>query len=128
MRIGPLVLLALSIEAVAVLALVLMVALFGPTEPIAAQEYAERLGNWVGPLAGFVLCLGGGWLVARHLTEGHVKRGLLLGAMVAAIDLAILVASGAAFQVLFAFSNLGRLVAGSIGGLLASRSRTQQNH
>ena len=116
------VLLSVAIEVLAVLVLVLIVALLGPSEPAAAQAYAERLGKWVGPIAGFVLCLGGGWLVARHLSEGHVPRGALLGAMVAAIDMAILVASGATFQPLFAFSNLGRLVAGSLGGLLAMRT------
>ena len=112
-------LLAVAIESIAVLVLVLIVALLGPPDPTEAQAYAERLGYWVGPIAGFVLCLGGGWLVARGLTEGHVLRGLLLGTMVAAIDVAILVASGAGFQMIFALSNSGRLVAGALGGLMA---------
>jgi hypothetical protein len=116
------VLLAIAIEAVAVLILVVVVAVFGPSEPDAAQAYAERLGYWIGPLAGFTLCVGGGWLAARSLTADHIRRGMLLGAMVAAIDVAILVAGGAAFQAIFVVSNLGRVVAGSLGGWLASRA------
>ena len=117
------VLLAVAVEATAVLVLVLMVAVLGPADPVEAQAYAESLGRWVGPIAGFVLCLGGGWLVARHLTEGHVRQGLILGAMVAAIDVALLVASGAMFRPIFVFSNLGRVVAGSLGGLMAAETR-----
>lgn len=122
MGIGRMALLAVAIEALAVVILMLIVALLGPSDSVAAQAYAERLGYWVGPIAGFVLCLGGGWLVARRMTSGHIRRGLLLGTLVAAIDVAILVAGGAAFQLIFAFSNLGRLVAGSLGGLLARRT------
>ena len=121
MKIGRMVLLAIAIEAVAVLILVLVVAVFGPADPGAAQEYAQRLGYWIGPLAGFTLCVGGGWLAARALAADHIRRGMLLGAMVAAIDVAILVASGSAFQPIFVVSNLGRVIAGSLGGWIASR-------
>ena len=116
------VLLAIAIEAVAVLILVLVVAVFGPADPDAAQAYAERLGFWVGPIAGFSLCVGGGWLVARPLTADHIRHGMLLGAMVATFDVAILVVGGAPFQPIFLASNLGRVVAGSLGGWVASRS------
>lgn len=122
MSVRRMALLAVAIEGIAVLVLVLIVALIGPAEPGAAQAYAERVGFWVGPIAGFFFCLGGGWLVARPLPRGQVPRGALLGTMVAAIDVAILVASGATFQPLFVFSNLGRLVAGSIGGYVAVRT------
>ena len=122
MSMSRMLLLAVVIEATAVLVLVVFVASFGPADPVAAQAYAERLGTWVGPIAGFVLCLGGGWLVARSLREGQVARGALLGTMVAAIDVAILVAGGAAFQAIFVVSNLGRVVAGALGGMLVGRS------
>jgi len=122
MKIGRLALLAVLIEALAVFVLILVVALFGPADPGAAQAYAERLGYWVRPIAGFALCLGGGWLVARQLTSGHVARGLLLGTLVAGIDVAIIVASGSGFRLIFALSNLGRLVAGSLGGLVAKKT------
>jgi hypothetical protein len=122
MTIGRMVLLALAIEALAVVVLILVVAVFGPSDPAAAQAYAERLGSWVGPIAGFTLCLAGGWLVARRLASGQVARGFLLGTLVAAIDVAILIAGGAAFQLIFVVSNLGRIVAGSLGGYLATKT------
>lgn len=112
---------AVCIEVLAVLVLVVLVATLGPSDADAAQAYAVRLGTWVGPIAGFVLCLAGGWLVARDLSRGHVPSGFLLGAVVAAIDISILVAGGAPFQPVFVLSNLGRLVAGSMGGWLARR-------
>jgi nitrate reductase gamma subunit len=118
---GRMVLLALAIEASTVLVLVLVVAVFGPVDPDAARAYAEQSGYWIGPVAGFALCLGGGWLVARRLSDRHVLRGATLGAMVAVIDLAILVAGGAGFRMIFVVSNLGRIVAGASGGLLARR-------
>ena len=104
------------------LTLVLLVALLGPSDQAAAQAYAERLGYWVGPIAGFVFCLLGGWWVAKGLSGAHVLNGLILGAAVAAIDLAILLVSGAEFHPVFAVSNIGRVVAGSLGGSLAGRS------
>jgi hypothetical protein len=118
---GRMVLLALPIEAAAVPVLVLVAAVFGPADPDAARACAGRSGYQVGPVAGFVLCLGGGWLASRRLADGHVLRGATLGAMVAVIDVAILVAGGARFRVILAMSNLGRIVAGASGGLLARR-------
>lgn len=115
------VILAVAIEAAAVLILILSVALLGPSEPEAARAYAESLGYWLGPTAGFVLCLGGGWLVGRPLRGGQVTRGALLGTIVATIDVAILVGGGAAFQPILVASNLGRIVAGALGGLASSR-------
>lgn len=115
--------LAVLIEASAVLVLVAIVAVFGPADPLASQAFAQRLGDWVGPIAGFLLCFGGGWFVTRRLSAGHVTRGLLLGALVATIDIAILAASGSGFRLLFVVSNAGRMVAGSLGGLVASRGK-----
>ena len=111
--------LAVLLEAAAVVVLVLIVAVFGPSDAEGSQAFAQRLGDWVGPIAGFVLCFGGGWLVSRRLTTGQVARGLLLGSLVAAIDVSILIASGSAFRLLFVLSNLGRLVAGALGGFMA---------
>ena len=74
-RIARIVLLAVGVEALTILTLVLLVAVSGPADPSAAQEYAARLGRWVGPIAGFVLCLIGGWLAARDAVTGHVGHG-----------------------------------------------------
>lgn len=120
-RIGRILITAIAVEAIAIIGLVLVVALLGPSDPDAAQAYAEKVGYWFGPAAGFVLCVVGGWFVSRRLSERHILNGLVLGAAVAAIDIALLLVSGAAFQLIFVVSNIGRLVAGTIGGWLASR-------
>ena len=121
-RVGRILLTAIVVEVLAVLALVLLVVILGPSDQAAAEAYAKRLGFWVGPIAGFVFCLAGGWWVAKGLVVSHVRHGLALGAMVAAIDIAILVISGAEFHLVFAVSNGGRVVAGAIGGWFAGRS------
>ena len=119
-RIGRTVIAALVIEALAIALLFVLVALFGPNDGAAAQAYAERLGQWVGPISGAVLCLLGGWWLTRSLSSGHIVNGLALGAVVAVIDIALLVLSGAAFQIVFVVSNGARLVAGALGGWIAS--------
>jgi len=120
-RVGRIMIAAVGAEVLAVLALVLLVALFGPADGVAAQAYAERLGYWVGPIAGFGFCLLGGFWVARGLHTAQVPNGLVLGCVVAGIDIGILVVSGAAFQPVFAVSNIGRVIAGSVGGWIARR-------
>ncbi|NNG17838.1 MAG: hypothetical protein HKM89_15290 [Gemmatimonadales bacterium] len=121
-RFGRIIVAAIAVEVLAVLALILLVVVFGPSDPTAAEAYAERLGFWVGPIAGFVFCLLGGWWVAKGLSASHVLNGLVLGVTVAVIDIVILLASGAEFHPVFAVSNIGRVVAGTIGGWLAGRS------
>jgi hypothetical protein len=122
-RAGRIVIAALATEVVAILALFAIVALFGPNETTAAQQFAERIGFWFGPASGFVLCIGAAFWVTKGLTSGHVYQGVLLGIAAAAIDIILLVASGASFQPVFAISNAGRVGAGAIGGWLASRGR-----
>ena len=125
-KIVKILLIAVAVEALAIIVLVLLVALFGPSDQVAAQAYAQRLGYWVGPIAGFILCVAGGWLSARKFDTHQVLAGLGLGAAVAAIDVGLLVASGVEFQPVFAVSNIGRLVAGAFGGFLASRAKSGQ--
>lgn len=112
---------ALTIELVAILLLVGVVAVSGPSDPEAAAALAERVGYWLGPAAGFLLCVVGGWYVAKDLESGRIRSGSILGAAAAGIDVLILVASGAAFRWVLVVSNVGRLIAGSLGGWLATR-------
>ena len=122
LRIGRIVLAAIATEVFAVLVLVLLIATVGPRDAEGAQVFAERLGYWVGPLAGFGFCaLGGAW-VARGLASDHVANGFGLGVAAAAVDIGILVLGGAAFQPIFVVSNLGRVAAGSLGGWFAGRT------
>ena len=102
-------------EAIPILLLIAMVALIGPREQAAAQAYAERLGQWVGPLGGAITCFVAAWWVARSLTSGRIRHGFMVGLLAALVDIAILIASGATFQWVFVVSNLGRVVAGMLG-------------
>ena len=120
-KIGRLLFTAIADEAIAIIGLVLVVALLGPSDPDAARGYAERVGYWFGPAAGFVPCIVGGWFVARRMSDRQILNGLALDAAVAAIDIALIVVSGAALQVIFVVSSIGRMIAGTIGGWLASR-------
>ena len=125
-RVGRIIVFALLAEFLAVLALVLIVAVFGPADPDAAAAYAQQLGNWVGPIGGFVFTLLAAWWVARRLTDAQLLHGFLVGVAVAAIDVAILVLSAAEFQWLFVASNVGRIVAGTLGGWLAPSAANAQ--
>jgi hypothetical protein len=125
--IGKIILTAVMVEVLTILALVLVVGVFGPSDPGAAEAYAERLGTFLGPTAGFLLTLAGGWWIAKRAEDSRVLNGLLVGAAVAAIDILILVLSGAGFQLLFVVSNVGRVIAGAIGGLIARRQPSAQS-
>lgn len=120
-RLGRIVLAALLTEVLTIVVLVVIVALFGPHDPAAAKAYAERLGYWVGPISGFVLCLLAGYWVARGARGAGVLNGLVLGCVVAGIDVGLLVLGGAKFELIFAISNVGRVLAGVTGGWLAER-------
>ena len=120
-KMGRILITAIAVEVIAIIGLVLVTAVLGPSDPEAARVYAERVGYWFGPVAGFVLCVVGGWFVTRRMSEHHILNGFALGAAVAAIDIALILVSGVAFQLIFVVSNIGRLIAGTIGGWLASR-------
>ena len=113
---------AVLIEIVAVLLLVLLVALAGPSDPDGAQAFAQRTGSWFGPIAGFTLCLIGGWYVARRITSVQVLSGIVLGLAVAIIDGGLLVASESEFKMIFVLSNVAKILSGGLGGWFAGRS------
>jgi hypothetical protein len=74
---------------------------------------------WSGPAAGFLFCVLGGWWVARGAREAHERNGVVVGAAVAVIDLALLIVSGAPFGVLVASSVVARVAGGYCGGRIA---------
>ena len=112
---------AIAAEVGAIVALVCVVAVFGPKEASEAQRYAEKMGPWVGPIAGAIFSFIGAWWIGRSLTRGHLIHGLLFGLLVAAIDVSLLVAMRAPFEWLFVISDVGKVAAALIGGLVASR-------
>ena len=111
---------AIAAEVLAILILVLIVAVFGPRNQEQAQAYAEKMGQWVGPLAGVVLSFLGALWVSRGLTSGHLLHGTLFGAIYALIDAALIVAAQAPFMWLFVASDGGKLLAGIAGGFVAA--------
>ena len=113
---------AVLAELGAIIVLVLVVAVLSPREPAAAQAYSEGLGRFVGPIAGGFFGLVGGYFVARPLPSGHVRHGAFFGVLFAALDVALLVASQAPFEWIFAVSNVGRFLGGVLGARLASRA------
>ena len=115
LRWGRIVAAGLVAEIVPIVVLVGIVALFGPVEEAAAQAFAERQGRWVGPLGGAVACGALGWWAARGGVRG-LATGLAVGGVAAALDLGLILASGAPFEWLFAASNAGRVIAGALGG------------
>ncbi len=113
---------AVLVEMSSVIALVVVVAVFGPNEATAAQAYAERLGRWVGPIAGAVFTFAGAFLMARRLPGRRLLHGALFGFFVALVDVAILVAMQAPFEWLFLISDVLKLAAGYLGGIVAVQS------
>jgi hypothetical protein len=111
---------AVLAEVAAIATLVLIVAVLGPRDPAAAQAYAEGLGRFVGPIAGVLFGVIGGYLVARPLRTAHLKHGAFFGILFALTDIALLGLSQAPFEPIFILSNVGRFVGGILGARLAS--------
>ena len=122
MRWGRIILAVVLAEVAAVLVLVLIVAVLGPSESAAAAAYAQRLGRWVGPIGGgaatFLAAL---WAARGNSATAATQVGLWVGVLAAALDVAILVLSGAGFEWLLVLSNGIRIGAGFIGGRLAAQ-------
>ncbi len=119
--VGRIVMAAVAAEVLGVFALVVLVVLSGPDDQSQTQQFAERLGAWVGPLSGFLLCLLGGYWVARN-SGNPIRNGLCMGVAAALLDLAVALAIGATFAPLLFLSNAGRVIGGTVGGYIASRS------
>lgn len=112
---------ALIAEALPIVLLVALVAIFGPGTAEGDQAFATRLGAWVGPLGGALATFLVATWVVRPLTRSHISRGTLLGVLVALLDVTIIAAAGSPFQWLFVGSAAGRLLAGAMGGYLGGR-------
>jgi len=63
------------------------------------------LGRFVGPFAGAVFGVIGGYLVARGATGNRILQGALFGLFFALVDVALLIAGQAPFAWLFVISN-----------------------
>jgi hypothetical protein len=119
-RWGRIALGALVAEAVPIAALVGLVAAFGPGVQTEDKLLAARLGRWIGPLGGSLMCFLAALWVTRRLVAYQILHGILLGVAAALLDCGLLLASGAAFEWIFVVSNAGRIGAGAVGGIVAS--------
>ena len=119
LRVGRIFIAAIVAEIIGVLALIILVMIFGPSDQRLAQEFAEKLGAWVGPISGFVLCVIGGYWVASG-SENPVLNGSCMGTAGAILDISIAVIIGGAFAPILVASNLGRILGGTLGGVLAA--------
>jgi hypothetical protein len=108
-------------EIIPIVILVLIIAIMSTGDAGADQELAKRFGTFVGPIAGAATAFIFAIWVARPVKTGHLLHGFLLGLFIALLDASLLVAGSTEFQWLFVFSGLGRIVAGTLGGLVASR-------
>lgn len=92
------------------------------------EEFAPLAGNWVGPIGGFVATFLMSYWTARAMPERAMRHGLAVGAGTAMLDLGLGVAMGGdALPLLFLLSNCGRVLAGALGGAVASRGPSTSN-
>jgi hypothetical protein len=121
-RIGRITLATIASELTPILVLVVVVLIYETrgVDPQTRQVFAERVGMWLGPIAGAIATFGFGFLAARG-TDRPLLHGTLVGVAVALLDAALTLATGAKFIPLFAASWAGRFLAGVAAGLLAAR-------
>ena len=85
-----------------------------------SQETAERYGAWIGPIFGAIATGVIAYPLARH-SPRPIPLGLVFGISVALLDVALIAAQRAPFQMLFVLSALARIAGGVLGGWVAGR-------
>lgn len=118
LRLGRIAIAAIAAEVLGILVLVIF---FGSSGSAATTPFALRLGVWIGPILGFVLCCLGGYWVARGAATHKLQNGIATGVVAAILGLIIAAVLGGPFGPRLLVSTLGRVVGGTIGGWLAAR-------
>ena len=115
-------------EIVPVLLLIVFVVLYSlirNDDSLSPEEFAPIAGNWVGPIGGFVVTGLRGFWAGRRAGSKPLQHGVAVGIGTALLD--IVIATGLTGELplsgLLVVSNVGRIIAGSVGGLLAGRSQ-----
>ena len=80
----------------------------------------QRQGLWIGTIAGFFLCLLGGWWAGRK-SEKPLENGVRVGLLAGIIELVVLISAGAPVGRLMLLFFVSRVLGGYIGGRLGSR-------
>jgi hypothetical protein len=121
-RIGRIALTTIVSELAPILLLVVVVLIYEiqGVDAQTRQAFAERVGRWLGPIAGAIFTFVFGFRAVRTL-ERPLLNGTLIGVAVGILDAVLTLATGAEFIPLFAASWAGRVVAGASAGLLAAR-------
>jgi hypothetical protein len=118
----------LAAEALPILLLILVVVVYGVTAAEGSrspEEFAPLAGNWVGPIGGFFATMFFAWWAARGAGSKQFAHGVAVGVGTALLDFSIGISAGGgegAATVLI-LSNAGRIVAGVIGGRLATAGK-----
>ena len=123
-RVGRVALATLAGELTPILLLVVVVLVYETTgvDAQTRQAFAERVGMWLGPIAGAMASFGFGFWAARG-TDRPLLHGALVGLAIAVLDAVITLGTGATFIPLFAASWAGKFLAGAAAGLVAGRER-----
>ena len=121
-RIGRVTLATIAGELTPILLLVVVVLIYETrgVDPQMRQAFAERVGMWLGPIAGAISTFAFGFWAARG-TGRPFLHGALVGLAVALLDAVLIFAPGTKFIPLFAVSWAGKILAGMTAGFLAAR-------
>jgi len=120
------VLAVIAAEALPILLLILVVVVYSAFRPVGSRspdDFAPLAGTWIGPIGGFLATLLLAWWAARRAPRRPITHGAAVGVGTALLDfgLGILLGGAGAIELVFFFSNAGRIVAGFLGGWLAAR-------
>jgi hypothetical protein len=107
----------------ALVAVVFVYSLIKQPDSLPPDKFAPLAGNWVGPIGGFLATAAFAYWAAKRASRSAMAHGIAVGIGTALLDFSIaylLVGRDAVSGLLLA-SNSGRLIAGGLGGWLASR-------
>ena len=90
------------------------------------DEFAPIAGNWVGPIGGFIATMCLSWWAARVVPKRAISHAFAVGMGTAMFDFSLaMLIGGGEISPLLAFSNGGRILAGFLGGFVASKQLSE---
>ena len=123
-RVVVAVILAETLPILLLVAIVFVYAVIRRAESLSPEEFAPRAGIWIGPIGGFLATLLFARWAARRALGQKIVYGTVVGVGTALLDLGlgILLGGGEPIPPVFFLSNGGRVLAGLLGGWLATSS------